>query len=223
MDKREIFLDDQDRFRFIHNLFEFNDRDWVNNNFHAFRRGRIVGLSPRDNNDIASRYIERKPRKLLIDILAFCLMENHYHLLLSPRVENGIPRFMKKLNAGYAKYFNAKYKRVGTLFQSRYKSVHITNDSHLLHVPYYIHFNPLDFAAPGWREREISNYKEALRFLEDYRWSSHLDYLGKENFPSVTNRKFLTELLGEPKEYKKNLSRWLREIDTEAMSSLALE
>ncbi len=223
VDQRDIFLDDQDRFRFIHDLFEFNDKDWVNNNSHIFRRGRIADLPPQSSNDIASRYIERKPRKLLVDILVFCLMNNHYHLLLSPKIDGGIPTFMKKLNMGYAKYFNTKYKRVGTLFQSRYKSVPITNDPHLLHIPYYIHFNPLDFAASGWRKREISNSKEALRFLENYRWSSHLDYLGKDNFPSVTNRKFLADLLGEPKEYQKSLSRWLRDIDTEAISSNALE
>ncbi len=215
VDKREIFLDDQDRFRFVHDLFEFNDQERVNNNFRAFG-----GKHPR-LNDIASRSIGDKgrPRKLLVDIHAFCLMGNHYHLLLSSRVESGIPAFMKKLNMGYAKYFNTRYKRVGTLFQSRYKSVPVTSDPHLLHIPCYIHFNPLDFAAPGWRNREIANYREVLRFLEGYRWSSHLDYLGKGNFPSVTNRRLLTELLGEPKEYKKSLSRWLRDIDTEVLAN----
>ncbi|MEX2033546.1 MAG: transposase [Candidatus Colwellbacteria bacterium] len=218
VDKREIFLDDQDRFRFVHNLFEFNDEEWVSHNLYLFNKNR----SP---DDIASRHVQsqRKPRKLLVDILAFCLMGNHYHLLLSPRVENGVSKFMKKLNMGYAKYFNIKYKRVGTLFQSRYKSVPITNDPHLLHIPYYIHFNPLDFSMPGWRNREILDYKEALHFLEGYRWSSHLDYLGKDNFPSVTNRGLLTDLMGEPKEYQKSLSRWLRDIDIKNLSDFTLE
>ena len=216
VDKRDIFLDDQDRFRFVHDLFEFNDQERADHNFYIFNKHK-------SSVDIASRQVRRKPRKLLVNILAFCLMKNHYHLLLSPRVENGVSRFMKKLNMGYAKYFNTRYKRVGTLFQSRYKSVLITNDPHLLHIPYYIHFNPLDLSMPGWRKREITNYKEALRFLENYRWSSHLDYLGKDNFPSVTNRKFLTDFLGEPKEYKKSLSMWLRDIDTEAVSDFALE
>ncbi|MEK7077754.1 MAG: transposase, partial [Patescibacteria group bacterium] len=98
VDKRTIFLDDEDRFRFIHDLFEFNDQGRVNNVFYLFNK----------YNDIASHYIERK-RKLLVDIHAFCLMPNHYHLLLSPRVDDGIVKFMKKLGIGYAKYFNIKY------------------------------------------------------------------------------------------------------------------
>ena len=133
----------------------------------------------------------KKKRKLLVDIHCFCLMGNHYHLLLSPRVENGISRFMKKLNMGYAKYFNQKYKRKGALFEGRYKSVAINTESHFIHIPYYIHLNPLDFVSPDWRNRTIKNSKAAIEFLENYRWSSFLDYLGRKNFPSITNRSFL--------------------------------
>ena len=102
VDKRTIFLDDQDRFRFVHDLFEMNDQDWVSNNTRNFKKLK----------DIASPSITRKKRKLLVDIHVFCLMPNHYHLLLSPKIENGIPRFMKKLNMAYAKYFNERYEKI---------------------------------------------------------------------------------------------------------------
>lgn len=215
VDKRKIFLDKQDHFRFIHDLFEFNDSDWVNNTFYHFHK----------NNDIASRYIaiERKPRKLLVDILAFCLMPNHYHLLLQPRVPNAIPQFMKKLNMGYAKYFNGKYERSGALFEGRYKSVVVTSEAHFVHLPYYIHFNPLDLAYPEWRNRKISNYKDAIAHLESYRWSSHLDYLGKKNFPSVTNREFLSQFFGGAEGYRDAIYKWLRELEYESIRALSLE
>ncbi len=70
---------------------------------------------------------------------------------------------------------------------------------------------------PKWKEREIENYKKAARFLENYRWSSLLDYIGKKNFPSVTQRGFLLKLLGEPGKYKKDFIKWLKEINIEAI------
>lgn len=213
VDKRIIFLDDQDRFRFIHDLFEFNDENRVGTSFYTFNK----------SNDIACRKIEKRTRKLLVNIHAFCLMSNHYHLLISPLIENGVSKFMKKLNMGYAKYFNEKYKRVGALFQGRYKSVAIINDRHFLFIPYYIHLNPLDFSNPEWRERKLHNLNKALDFLENYRWSSHLDYTGKKNFPSVTNRDFLTKFWNRTKGYNISLKNWLKDLELEEIKGLTLE
>ena len=216
VDKRKIFLDEQDYFRFVHDLFEFNDQEWVNNIFYRFQRSK-------QSNDIASHYIEKKPRKLLVDILAFCLMPNHYHLLLTSRIDNGISKFMKKLNMGYAKYFNEKYEREGTLFEGRYKSIPVTREAHFIYIPYYIHLNPLDLNFPEWRNKEIKDYKAAMNFLENYRWSSFPDYIGKKNFPSVTNREFLNEFFGGVKQYKKDTLQWLKEMDLENIKDLILE
>lgn len=215
VDKRKIFADNKDYFRFIHDLFEFNNQDWVNSTFYIFNK----------SNDIASRNIEtkRKPRKLLVDVLAFCLMPNHYHLLLRPLVENGISRFMKKLNMGYAKYFNIKHKRTGALFEGRYKSILIKNESHFIHIPFYIHCNPLDLVTPEWRERKIEHYRKAENFLKSYRWSSNLDYCGERNFPSVTNRDFLLQYFGGEDKYKKSLQGWLRELNIENFRNTILE
>ena len=95
VDKRKIFLDDRDYFRFIHDLFEFNDKKPVNNLTYFFSR-------QQQSKDIASPYIENerfsRKRDLIVAIHAFCLMPNHFHLLLSPKIKNGIPKFMKKLN-----------------------------------------------------------------------------------------------------------------------------
>jgi len=210
VDKRKIFLDNQDYFRFVHDLFEFNDEDWVNTTFRLFQK----------YNDIACRTKSRanKVRKLLVDIHAFSLMPNHYHLLLSPIVDGGISKFMKKVNMGYAKYFNKKYKRDGALFEGRYKSILIKNEAHFYYLPYYIHFNPLDLICPEWREGRLNNYKQALLFLKNYRWSSHLDYSGQHNFPSVTNRKFLLDIFGGEEKYKKGSDSWLRGLRSDKLA-----
>ncbi|HNU96683.1 MAG TPA: transposase, partial [Candidatus Portnoybacteria bacterium] len=112
VDKRKIFLDKGDYFRFIHNLFVLNNQKVVYTTHYNLEKFE----SQNKYVDIASPHIKREPRKLLANIHAFCLMPNHYHLLLSPSTENGIPKFMKKLNMAYAKYFNQKHKRKGTLF-----------------------------------------------------------------------------------------------------------
>lgn len=203
VEKRQIFLDKQDHLRFIHNLYELNNQDRVETTYYNFQdygaSGKITKTS-------------KKPRKLLVDILAFCLMPNHYHILLAPRVENGVPQFMQKVNMGYSKYFNQKYERVGTLFQGRYKSVSVIANTHFLHLPFYIHFNPLDLSYPEWRENKILNPKTALEFLKTYQWSSHLDYLGIKNFPSLLNTKPLIEIFGSNVDYQKLVENYLKDI-----------
>ncbi|OGY63142.1 MAG: hypothetical protein A2745_00205 [Candidatus Harrisonbacteria bacterium RIFCSPHIGHO2_01_FULL_44_13] len=224
VDKRKIFLEDLDYLRFIHDLFEFNDTEPATNINYFFN-------PQRKSIDIASPYIggnknkqtPREPRKLLVEILAFVLMPNHYHLLLRPKFDDGVSGFMKKLNIGYAKYFNEKYERTGALFEGRYKAIAVTQEAHFIHLPYYIHLNPLDLAAPEWRERKIKDYKKAVNFLEKYRWSSFLDYTGQKNFPSVTQRDFLTQFFGGPKQYKEQTLQWLKDLNLNNIQDIVLE
>ena len=150
-------------------------------------------------------------------------MPNHYHLLLSPIVEDGIPKFMKKINMGYAKYFNEKNKRTGALFQGKYKSIHVSDDSHFLYIPYYIHLNPLDLILPEWRTGGIKNTRKAIDYLKKYRWSSHLDYLGIKNFPSLTHRNLLQDSLGNKKEYEKSLIEMLKSTEIKELGEATLE
>ena len=132
-------------------------------------------------------------------------MKNHYHLLLSPLVEDGIALFMKKVNAGYSKYFNEKYERVGTLWQGRHKKILIERNTHFIYIPFYIHLNPLDYVMPEWRTGGVREPQRALRYLEKYRWSSHLDYLGEKNFPSLIERSLLAETLDTRARYEREI------------------
>ncbi len=197
VDKRDIFLDDKDRARFVHDLFVFNDAEPSMNFLHHGRQG----LGP------------AHPRKMLVDIHVFTLMDNHYHLLLSPRVDNGISLFMQKLNMGYTKYFNERYERVGTLWQSKHKRIVVERNAHFLYIPYYIHINPLDYLFPQWRTGGVRDSRKALAYLAQYRWSSHLDYLGIKNFPSVTAREEIMLILGTPESYQ----RTIKDIITDPM------
>lgn len=209
VEKRDIFLDDQDRLRCIHDLFEFND------------------LEPADKflkySEVKLPKVERNPRKLIVEILTFYLGNNHFHLMLRQKKENGITLFMRKFGTGYTNYFNQKYERVGSLFQGPFKASLIKTESHFIHLPYYIHLNALDSITPEWRDRKIKDIDKAIKFLDSYRWSSHLDYLGKKNFPSVTQREFLMEFWGGPEEYRKSIIKWLEELDLEEIKPIILE
>lgn len=232
VDQRKIFLDKEDYFRFTHDLFEFNDVKPAQNLGRRFLKDQHSQVpSSRQKpetelSDLRSQSVGgsgRVPRKLIVEILAFSLIRNHFHLLLRQIREGGIAQFMRKLGGGYANYFNQKYQRSGALFQGRYKMVLVKREAHFLHLPYYIHFNPLDLSMPEWRKGKIKNYRKAITSLETYRWSSHPDYIGKKNFPSVTQREFLLKIFGGSKAYKEGVERWLKAMNLEAIKELTLD
>lgn len=205
VDGTKLFRDDQDYLRMIHDLFEFNDSNPTLSTFRAnYRRNTKFNVSLPD-----LAILKKKPRKLLVEILAFCLMPNHVHLLIRQLQENGISRFMKKFG-GYALYYNKKHKRKGYLFQSRFRAVHIRTNEQLQTVFVYIHTNPVAIIFPGWKEKGIEDFKKTRDFIEDYRWSSYKDYLEKKNFPSITNREFLKEVMGKPKDCQNFINDWLK-------------
>lgn len=197
VDKRNIFIDKNDYLRFVHDLYEFND---VRPAPDFSRRGEVRGGSNRP--DI---------KENLVNSHAFVLMPNHHHLLVEQLKEDGITLFIKKLHGGYAHAFNLRHERKGYLFQGRFKDVHIKADRQLAHLVCYIHSNPLELWKQDWKETKLNELetKEALRFLENYRWSSHLDYLGIKNFPSVINKKFLLEFFEGEEGYRKFFIDWL--------------
>ncbi len=204
VDKRDIFLDEKDYLHCIHDFYEFNDNKPALTKFYET-------MSP------------KLPRTMLVDILAFALMPNHFHLLLKQKKEGGIVAFMHKFGVGYAMYFNQKYQRAGTLFQGPFRAVHVTNNAHFIHLPFYIHANPLDLIFPEWRERNLKNPEAAFEFLKQYRWSSFPDYIGIKNFPSVTERSFLTNFIGTPKKFESATLRLLKEMDVSIVDDIALE
>ncbi len=216
VDKRDIFTNDKDRFRFIHNLYEFNDEDNRENTSRIFQNSNLYNIGCRTDDNKKARI-----RKCLVYLHAFCLMPNHYHLFLSPKIEGGISKFMQKLNMGYSKYFNIKYDRQGALFQGKYKSILVEEERHFDHLPHYIHLNPLDLVAPEWRDGKINNHKKALQFLENYRWSSLLDYTGKKNFPSIICKQSLTPIFKWQR--KLQLEDWIKDLDLVNLKTIMLE
>ncbi|OGG53807.1 hypothetical protein A3H16_03465 [Candidatus Kaiserbacteria bacterium RIFCSPLOWO2_12_FULL_53_8] len=191
VEKRDIFMDDRDRFRFVHGLLLFNTPKPANNTTYLLE----------SDNDFVNRYSNSGR---IVDIHTWCIMKNHYHLLLSERIEGGLTLFLRKLNIGYANYFNEKYRRSGSLFQGRTKKILVNSDAYFMHILNYVHFNPLDYltGARNWRQRSLGKPPRAHEYLMKYRWSSYRDYCGQKNFPSLLT----TELFGEkPEKFKKHI------------------
>mgnify|MGYP001207942808 CR=1 FL=1 len=200
-----IFNNKEDRYRAIFSLYEFNTDEPVEISVQRRkRRNKIKG------EQFSFNFGNSEKRNLLVEILAFCFMPNHIHLLLKQVQDDGITKFMRKFGAGYATYFNKKYNRKGHLFQGRFKAVHIEDTNQLQTVFVYIHTNPISLIDTHWKEEEIKDSAKAIKFLEKYKWSSYLDYLGKKNFPSITKRNIFQEIIGDKEDIQEFVNDWVK-------------
>lgn len=214
VEERNIFLDDEDRLRFINSLLVFNDTSPALWNMRAFWNQRDPASL------ITSGY---KPENPLVEIHSFALMDNHFHLLLKQIKENGISNLMNKLG-GYSYYFNKKYDRVGPLFQGRFKAVLIKTEEQLKNVFVYINTNPVGLIEPGWKEKGVEDFRKSLQFLEEYKWSSCMDYLKNQGYYFFVDKIFFMKLLRGAEGCKEEIESWLKyKVEVNKFKDIALE
>jgi len=182
-----IFKNKNDYYRAIFSLYEFNTTNPV---IIRERRKARIKVKKTTREQFSDN------RDLLVELLAFFFMPNHIHLLVRQIKNEGITQFMRKIGAGYASYFNRKYNRKGHLFQERFRVVHIKTNEQFKAEFVYIHTNGISLIEPKWKEVGVKNPEKVIKFLENYKWSSYPDYIGKKNFPSVTKRDFLLKVMG---------------------------
>jgi len=202
-----LFRNKKDYLRMVHDLFEFNDINPAPSRFRVACQRNKINVTRKVLVTFNGK--TRRKRKLLVKILAFCLMPNHVHLLVRQLKGEGISKLMRKLG-GYALYYNKKYERKGHLFQGKFQAILIKNNEQLKSVFVYIHTNPVAIIYSNWKERGIKNAKRAINHLENYRWSSYSDYLGKKGFPSLTNREFLLKVMGGKRGCVNFVNGWLK-------------
>lgn len=194
-DKRTIFYDDTDYRRFLELLYLCNSQQQIN-----VRNVKLIHDSIFEFDRI----------DCLVSIGAFCLMPNHFHLLLTSNTEGGISQFMKKVSTGYSMYFNKKYERTGALFQGKFKSEHANTDEYLKYLYAYIHLNPVKLIDPSWKEEGIKDAAKSYDFAASFQYSSLPDYLGqkrKEN--KILDPKPFPEYLLTSNDIKLELFEWL--------------
>ncbi len=190
---RDIFIDDQDHKVFLSYVKRYLTKIPQNE------------VQPRWRSDVVDK----------LQLVAYCLMPNHFHLLLKQKTTDGMTIFIKTLMNSYVRYFNLKYKRVGGLFQGVFKAVRIDEEPYLLHITRYIHLNPFDL-----KDMTIGR-------LEDY-YCSYGEYLGKRNtswiHPEEILSMFGSKLIGTSKfaSYKDFVEKY-QDSTNEFLGELILE
>lgn len=166
-EKRHIFESDRDRSRFIKTLIYYKI-EGPKPKFSTFKKKDFLG------------------NKQIVEIFCYCLMPNHFHLLIKQTKDGGITEFMSKVLNSYTKYFNTKHKRVGALLQGQFKAVLVESEEQLLHLSRYIHLNP------------IASFLS--KDLDKYPWSSYSEYTSKKSgFCSKTE---IMNFFKTPQSYK---------------------
>ncbi len=165
-DRRSIFLNNNDRDRFLTLLYLCNNQE-------------IIHLSDYPKASLAE--LLQLPRAApLLAIGAYCLMPNHFHLLVKEEVEGGISRFMQKFTTAYTMYVNKRWPRSGSLLESTFRAKHVDDDQWLRYLFAYIHLNPVKITDPeNWEQKIIPDSEKALGFLRSYKYSSFLDHYGQ--------------------------------------------
>lgn len=165
-------------------IFE-NTRDYQRF-FKTLTYYQLTGPKPKFSHFNQSNPFKPNFNKKIVEVIAYCLMPNHFHLLVKQLSENGISEFVSKLTNSYTKYYNIKYFRVGPLVQGQFKAVLMENDEQLVHLSRYIHLNPL-----------VSNI---TKNLDHYQWSSYQEYINGHE--GICNKDLILEHFTSPQSYK---------------------
>ncbi|MFQ5540789.1 MAG: transposase [Candidatus Paceibacteria bacterium] len=187
--KQTLFRKRADYLRFLFPLLYFQSPILFTNlsrttKDFTFEEGFFV--SPEETNDILlNRYVE---------LTAFCLMPNHYHLLVKQTEDGGIEKYMQRIGTSYTKYFNTRYETSGRIFQGYFQAKHVSDNHQLLYLSAYIHRNPRELSQ--WKDREFEYPWSSLQdFTEANRWGGLLlsDIIADqfENTPNSNYRDFV--------------------------------
>lgn len=176
VDKRNIFLDNNDYIRFIRSMREFNCLKSTGGLF-------VLNNLKRQKGTESLNFRDSVP---LIEMIAYCLNPNHYHFLLKQVFNGGISEFIKRIATGYTTYFNNKNNRSGVLFQGPFKSVEIKSDGQMQRTSCYINGNA-----------EIHDITKA----KNWPWSSYLDYLDLRK-GNLCNKNIILKQFKNTREYE---------------------
>ena len=200
-DKRLIFLSPDDYQRFVCSIYAANA---------------LESICLSDLGKWSTNVWNIKSGDTLVDIGAYCLMPNHFHLLVKEKMEGGITTFTRKLFTSYSSYFNLKHKRTGKLFEGSFKVTHADDDQYLRYLFAYIHLNPVKIPNPDeWPGKFIKDPEGARNFLQKFVYSSYHDYLGLPRKESaVLNREAFPEYFQDSREFEDFIQDWMDYSDT---------
>lgn len=144
------------------------------------------------NNQLLFWQSQQTKSRYIVSILAYCLMPNHFHLLLEQQTDQGIQNFIRKISNAYTKYINQKHSRFGPLFAGRFQAVHVKSDEQLCHVSRYMHLNP-----------HTSFLIDDLSDLALYPWSSFAQYTQDKSADFITSTQKILSFFKSKEAYQK--------------------
>jgi putative transposase len=201
-EKRDIFLDPVDYARFWVSLYTANSLESFHISANVHKK--------KDRLEALTELFKREREHPLVSIGAYCLMPNHFHMLIREKEEGGISRFMGKLLTGYSTYFNVKNNRTGRLFEGPVKARYVEDDNYLKYLFSYIHLNPIALISPLRKEHGIHDVEKAREFLADYTYSSYLDYIGVKRWANnILDREAFPEYFETAKDLESHISDWI--------------
>ncbi len=195
VEKRDIFMDLRDKLRFQRLLYFANSS------------------KPLDFKQIQGLPLDTAERgETLVNIGAYCLMPNHFHLLIHEKKDGGLSKFMMKLTTAYSMYFNKKTNRSGRLFQNIFQARHIETDEHLNYLFAYIHLNPIKLADRRWPHTDLAKISGFEPFLNNYSFSSYPDYRHETKRPeaAILAPQAFPEYFSTKREFGAFIQDWLR-------------
>lgn len=168
--------------------------------YHVYNRGVNKRVIFKDSQDYAvflnlfKRYLSKNSAKddkgreydwlyERVEVLSFCLMPNHFHILVYQHDKDAMTKLMRGILTAYTMYFNKKYKRLGPLFQDRFKASRITEDAYLMHISRYIHLNPSSYKTwefssfPYYIGSKKAEWVRPERILELFEMTSYEDFV----------------------------------------------
>ena len=172
--KQNIFNDERDYDRFSKTISYF---------LESKPAQKLSNIDP----DTLKLILNQPAKDPIVEILAYCLMPNHFHLLVKQLKVGGITNFTRRTFDSYTRYYNTRHDRVGTIYQGKVKGVHIDNDTQLLHVSRYIHLNP-------YVDKLVDN-------PTNYKWSSYQQYIRNYN-NRACNTSFILSIMDKGQSYK---------------------
>ena len=207
VDKRKIFLEEKDYFRFLKGMKEFNRAEPI---------GSLMVKQKRDKQerqvlDTCSRRCPTPVVESLAEIIAYCLNPNHFHLILKQSVEKGISKFMHKLTMGYTNFFNIKNKRSGALFQGRFKSIHVSTNEYLLWLSGYVNGNDKIHSLEASGAYEFGSYPDYLGLRNGVLCNQEEMKIISNQFPNVEDYKEFVEMVIRESRSKKEMKKYLLE------------
>lgn len=184
VNKQNIFKDDRDRIRFLFLILYFQSEinfPKISRFVSNFVKHRMFDIPKDLENKIVS--------KRFVELISFCLMPNHFHLIIKESKEGGTGKYMQRVLNSYTKYFNTRHGTSGHLFQGAYRHVYVRDNNQLLYLSAYVHQNPRDLIE--WRNKK-----------NEFFWSSYQDYVKNNRWGKILENEIILGQFKNKEEYK---------------------